>query len=355
MPALVDALCAPPGDASALIYDTFNAASFLFDGPAAAALYDGAGIVECPAPAQQQQEAAEAAGETQAATSSAPTRVRKRRRRARSCKSREETETQRMTHIAVERNRRRQMNEYLAALRSLMPEPYVQRGDQASIVGGAIEFVKELEQQLQCLEAQKRTLLVHQHKAAKPDATPMHHSSGSTKATAGTMACVESAAAATTTSNCSSSVTEDAADHAPPPPFAQFFTYPQYVWCHSPRDPASSSSAEDGGRPGVADIEVTLVETHASLRVMTPRRPGQLLGLVTGLQALRLGVLHLSVTTLESLALYSISVKVEEGCSLATVEDIAAAAHHVLCLIDAAEAIEQQQKEEEVLAASGPR
>jgi hypothetical protein len=33
-------------------------------------------------------------------------------------------------------------------------------GDQASIVRGAIEFVKELERQLQCLEAQKRTLLV---------------------------------------------------------------------------------------------------------------------------------------------------------------------------------------------------
>ena len=193
------------------------------------------------------------------------------------------------------------------------------QGDQASIVGGAIEFVKELEQQLQCLEAQKRTLLVHQHKAAKPDATPMHHSasSSSTKAPAGTTACVETAAAtavAATTSNCSSSVTEDAADHAPPPPFAQFFTYPQYVWCHSPRDPASSSAAaaaeDGGGRPGVADIEVTLVETHASLRVMTPRRPGQLLGLVAGLQALRLGVLHLSVTALESLVLCSISVKV---------------------------------------------
>ena len=128
MSALVDALCAPPGDAAALIYDTFNAASFLFDGPAAAALYDGAGIVECPPPAQQQQQqAAEAAGETQAATSSAPARVRKRRRWARSCKSREETETQRMTHIAVERNRRRQMNEYLAVLRSLMPAAYAQR------------------------------------------------------------------------------------------------------------------------------------------------------------------------------------------------------------------------------------
>jgi hypothetical protein len=32
-----------------------------------------------------------------------------------------------MTHIAVERNRRRQMNEYLAVLRSLMPPSYAQR------------------------------------------------------------------------------------------------------------------------------------------------------------------------------------------------------------------------------------
>ncbi|TKW40996.1 hypothetical protein SEVIR_1G284700v4 [Setaria viridis] len=341
MSALVDALCAPPGDA-ALIYDTFNAASFLFDGAAAAALYDGAGIAVVPPLAQQQAagEVAPLGDEAQAATSSAPTRVRKRRRRARSCKSREETETQRMTHIAVERNRRRQMNEYLAVLRSLMPEPYVQRGDQASIVGGAIEYVKELEQQLQCLEAQKRTLLVHQHKAAMPDATPMHHSGSSTK--------TESATTPPTPSNCSSSVTEDAADHAPPPPFAQFFTYPQYVWCHSPRGPAAA--AEDAGRPGVADIEVTLVETHASLRVMTPRRPGQLLGLVTGLQALRLAVLHLSVTTLDALVLYTISVKIEEGCGLATVDDIAAAVHHVLCIIDA-EATEKQQ----MLAAAGPR
>jgi hypothetical protein len=36
-------------------------------------------------------------------------------------------ESQRMTHIAVERNRRRQMNEYLRILRSLMPGSYVQR------------------------------------------------------------------------------------------------------------------------------------------------------------------------------------------------------------------------------------
>jgi hypothetical protein len=52
---------------------------------------------------------------------------RRKRRRMRPLKNEEEVESQRMVHIAVERNRRKQMNEYLAALRSLMPPAYTQR------------------------------------------------------------------------------------------------------------------------------------------------------------------------------------------------------------------------------------
>jgi hypothetical protein len=78
------------------------------------------------------------------------------------------------------------------------------------------------------------------------------------------------------------------------------------VWCHrSPRDSAATTVL-----PGVADVEVSLVETHASVRVMAPRRHGQLLKMVAGLQALRLTVLHLNVTTLDALALYTLSIKV---------------------------------------------
>lgn len=53
--------------------------------------------------------------------------TKKRKRRPRSCKNKEAAEAQRMAHIAAERNRRRQMNEHLAALRALMPESHVQR------------------------------------------------------------------------------------------------------------------------------------------------------------------------------------------------------------------------------------
>ena len=56
-----------------------------------------------------------------------PVQQRRKKRRTRSNKNKEEIENQRMTHIAVERNRRKQMNEYLAVLRSLMPLSYAQR------------------------------------------------------------------------------------------------------------------------------------------------------------------------------------------------------------------------------------
>jgi hypothetical protein len=71
--------------------------------------------------------AAGGAGFSQEVAVPPPPAGRRKRRRTRSVKNREEVESQRMTHIAVERNRRKQMNEYLSALRSLMPPSYVQR------------------------------------------------------------------------------------------------------------------------------------------------------------------------------------------------------------------------------------
>ncbi|KAK6934974.1 Myc-type, basic helix-loop-helix (bHLH) domain [Dillenia turbinata] len=226
----------------------------------------------------------------------------KRRRKPRVCKNKEEAETQRMTHIAVERNRRKQMNEHLSVLRSLMPESYVQRGDQASIVGGAIEFVKELEQLLQSLEAQKLQIL--EQEIAKSNMKED----------------ISTNATRTTSMN----------SKFPPqvPPFSQFFAYPQYTCSQIPSKYTSKS------KQAIADIEVTLIETHANLRILSRKCSRQLSKLVAGFQSHHLSILHLNVTTLEPLVLYSISAKVEEGCRLTTVEDIAGAVHHMLRIIE---------------------
>ncbi|KAF5739761.1 transcription factor bHLH94 [Tripterygium wilfordii] len=210
---------------------------------------------------------------------------RRKRRRTKSTKNKEEIENQRMTHIAVERNRRKQMNDYLAVLRSLMPSSYVQRGDQASIIGGAINFVKELEQLLQSMEAHKRT---KQH----PEVP-----------------------------NCFSAS-----------PFAEFFSFPQYS-TRTPQSPDEAMAA-DHQSLSVADIEVTMVESHANLKILSKKRPRQLLKLVVGLQGLRLSIMHLNVTSVDQLVLYSVSVKVEEGCELNTVDEIAAAVNQMLHRIE---------------------
>ncbi|KAL6656171.1 hypothetical protein ACP70R_006997 [Stipagrostis hirtigluma subsp. patula] len=224
---------------------------------------------------------------------------RRKRRRTRAVKNREEVESQRMTHIAVERNRRKQMNEYLAVLRSLMPPSYAQRGDQASVVGGAINFVKELEQLLQSLEARKRS-----------------------------RQCPAAAAGGVGVSDGDAS------------PFANFFTFPQYsmsaaVAAAAPADTTDRDGAEGeesaGWKPSaVADVEATMVESHANLRVLSRRRPRQLLRLVVGLQGHRLTVLHLNMTSAGHMVLYSFSLKVEDDCQLTTVDEIATAAHQII-------------------------
>ncbi|GAB4834756.1 hypothetical protein Ancab_033021 [Ancistrocladus abbreviatus] len=218
----------------------------------------------------------------------------RRKRRAKVCKNKEEAETQRITHIVVERNRRKQMNEHLAVLRSLMPDSYAQRGDQASIVGGAIEYVKELEHHLQSLEAQKMLLL---------------QQAGGSQSTNDT-----------TTASGSTSSSRKA------PPFSEFFAYPQYT-CSQSQLPNKYSSKS---KASMAEIEVTLIETHANLRILARRSPRQLSNLVAGFQTLHLTILHLNVTTVDPLVLYSISAKVEEECQLTSADDIAESVHHML-------------------------
>ena len=98
-------------------------------------------------------------------------------------------------------------------------------------------------------------------------------------------------------------------------PFARFFRYPQYARRHAPPREESGAGAEEASRASasaVADVEVgVVVDAHASLRVMARRRPGQLLKMVAGMQALGLAVLHLNVTAAPAgLALYTLSLKV---------------------------------------------
>ncbi|KAL2490209.1 Transcription factor bHLH [Abeliophyllum distichum] len=207
---------------------------------------------------------------------SKPREHKRKRKRTRTGINKEETENQRMTHIAVERNRRRLMNDHLNSLRSLMPPTYVQRGDQASIIGGAIDFLKELEQLLESLEAQKRLK----------------------------------------TGCCD--------------------TVPTSKWEVQEEDSIRGDLLTVESKSPSADVQVTVIQNHVNLKIQCMRRHGQLLNAILAFESLKLTVLHLNVTSLDdSLVHYSFSLKVEEDCKMGgSAAEIAGAVHQIFGYIN---------------------
>lgn len=213
----------------------------------------------------------------------------KKRRRLKVSKNSEEVQSQRMTHIEVERNRRKQMNAHLDVLRSLIPQSYIQRGDQASIIGGAIDLVKELEQVLQSLQFQK----IKRENVDRTDPK-----------------------------NCLSILPL----HQSILPLHQ---------CNSKCVVDTSSSqlraAED--KFSIADIEVTLIETHCSLKILSKKKHGQLLKIVTALEGFHMTILHLNITSMDETVLFSLNVKVEDECPLTSANDIASSLQQILRIV----------------------
>lgn len=63
-----------------------------------------------------------------------------------------------------------------------------------------------------------------------------------------------------------------------------------------------------------AEMEVTAVQNHVSLKIECQRRPGLLLRAIVALEDLRLTVLHLNITSSQATVLYSFNLKVLVLC-----------------------------------------
>lgn len=206
----------------------------------------------------------------------------KRKRKRTSHKNVQEMESQRMTHIAVERNRRKQMNEHLRALRMLMPHSYIQRGDQASIVGGTIRFVEELEQVLQALQLQKQLRSLQEYKImnAKLD--------GNFGACMGHM--------------------------------------------HKLVDP-HVEEAYASTRSCMANVEVTMMTSSTIfVKILAQKRPQQLLHTLLALTSLSLKVIQLNITATELIILYCFNLEMEDDCQLHTSNELAESIQHIFCM-----------------------
>lgn len=60
----------------------------------------------------------------------------------------------------------------------------------------------------------------------------------------------------------------------------------------------------------LGDIEVILIQTHVNLKIECQRRPGQLIKVIVALEDLRLTILHLNITSTVASVLYSFNLKV---------------------------------------------
>ncbi|KAF7816724.1 transcription factor SPEECHLESS-like [Senna tora] len=162
----------------------------------------------------------------------------------------------RVSHITVERNRRKQMNEHLSVLRSLMPNFYVKRGDQASIIGGVVDYINELQQVLQSLEAKKQRKVYSEVLSPRLVSSPRPSSAPSPRK----------------------------------PPVSPRLSLPI-----SPRTPQPGSPYK-------------------------PRIPGQALKIISALEDLALEILHVSISTSDETMLNSFTIKIGIECQLSAEE-----------------------------------
>uniref|UniRef100_A0A0E0G4J7 BHLH domain-containing protein n=1 Tax=Oryza nivara TaxID=4536 RepID=A0A0E0G4J7_ORYNI len=274
-----------------------------------------------------------------------------------------------MSHITVERNRRKQMNEHLAVLRSLMPCFYVKRGDQASIIGGVVDYIKELQQVLRSLEAKKNrkayadqvlsprpspaaaALMVkptppisprfaaaaaagvpisprtptpgspyNKHAAAAATARPPHPAAATSSCSV-----AYSMSPAMTPTSSSSTTTTTTHELSPAPAFLPILD--SLVTELAARGGAScrplvipSSAAAIAGIVGVPDVRVEFAGPNLVLKTVSHRAPGQALKIIAALESLSLEILHVSICTVDDATVLSFTIKIGIECELSAEE-----------------------------------
>ncbi|KAL5207400.1 hypothetical protein ABZP36_031835 [Zizania latifolia] len=259
-----------------------------------------------------------------------------------------------VSHITVERNRRKQMNEHLSVLRSLMPCFYVKRGDQASIIGGVVDYIKELQQVLRSLEAKKNrkqayadqvlisprliksTPPISPRLAAVPISPrtptpgspykPAHVGVGAGARPPPHLATATSASSAyshsmspamTPTSSSSTTTTTQYSHHelSPQPPAPPFLpTLDKLVTELAARRPSP------GGGLLVPDVKVEFAGANLVLKTVSQRAPGQALKIIAALEYLSLEILHVSISTVDDITVLSFTIKIGIECELSAEE-----------------------------------
>ncbi|KAL5538205.1 hypothetical protein UlMin_024883 [Ulmus minor] len=218
----------------------------------------------------------------------------------------------RVSHITVERNRRKQMNEHLTVLRSLMPCFYVKKGDQASIIGGVVDYINELQQVLQALEAKKQrkiyTDVLSPRLVSSPRPSPLSPRKPPL----------------------SPRLSLPISPRTPQPtsPYKPRTSLNPGYLSPTLASPSSSTSSVDNAnelffansKSAIADVEVKFSGSNLLLKTVSPRIPGQALKIMAALEQLSLEILHVNLSTVDETMLNSFTIKIGVECQLSAEE-----------------------------------
>nr|KYP58635.1 Transcription factor SPEECHLESS [Cajanus cajan] len=217
---------------------------------------------------------------------------------------------QKMSHITVERNRRKQMNEHLSVLKSLMPCFYVKRGDQASIIGGVVDYINELQQVLQALEAKKQRKVYSEVLSPRLVSSPRPSPLSPRKPPLSPRL------------NLPISPRTPQPGSPYRPRLQQGYNNIISPTMSNSLDPSpttsSASSMNDNinelvanSKSASADVEVKFSGPHVLLKTVSQRIPGQALKIITALEDLALEILHVNINSAaDDTMLNSFTIKV---------------------------------------------
>ncbi|CAI9774170.1 unnamed protein product [Fraxinus pennsylvanica] len=220
---------------------------------------------------------------------------------------------QQISHITVGRNRRKQMNEHLSVLRSLMPSFHIKRADQASIIEGVVGYITELQQVLQSLETKK------QRNAYTEVLSPRLVSS------------LRPSLLGPRKPPLSPRINLPLSPRTPQP------NSPYKTWLHLPTNSSPNSSMNGSvnalvanSKSAIADVEVKFSCPNVLLKTVSPRIQGQTVKIISALEELSLEILHVNVNTIGETMINSFTIKIGIECQLSA-EEIAQQIQQTFC------------------------
>lgn len=177
--------------------------------------------------------------------------------------------------------------------------------DQASIIGGAVEFVKELEVLLESLLSKQRRRSTSYAGILGPSWNRFDIHSGPLLRAPYTAAAVGSAPSVL-------SATATAKDQTSRMS-SKRITISSKLLAVVPESARVTNELRAECRSNAATVEVKVLESDAVINITTHRRPKQLVKVIVALESLDLNILHISFTTSNSTVLYTFNAKVHGG------------------------------------------